>query len=101
MELKFLRLFEQHGFHPEKQVPIAVTPGGRPITIADFAVPERRLAIYIDGASVHVGQNLRRDRNIRERLRAAEPAWKVVELRATDLGAGAALVERLSNSPTG
>jgi hypothetical protein len=41
-------------------------------------VPERRLAIYIDGASVHVGQNLRRDRNIRDRLRTAEPAWTAV-----------------------
>lgn len=98
LELKFLRLFEQHGFHPEKQVPIAVTPGGRPITVADFAVPERRLAIYIDGASVHVGQNLRRDRNIRDRLRAAEPAWTVVELRAVDLVDGARLVEQLLHS---
>jgi hypothetical protein len=78
LELKFLRLFEQPGFHPEKQVPIVLTPGGRPITLADFAVPERRLAIYIDGASVHVGQNLRRDRNIRDRLRTAEPAWTAV-----------------------
>jgi very-short-patch-repair endonuclease len=57
----------------------------RPITIADFAVPEKRLAIYVDGAAFHVGERLRRDRWIRERLRNGEPPWEVVELRAVDL----------------
>jgi hypothetical protein len=66
-----------------------------PISIADFAVPERRLAIYIDGAAVHIGTNLRRDRHIRDRLRQGEPPWCVVELRAQDLQDGAALVEQL------
>jgi hypothetical protein len=97
LELKFLRLFEAHGFHPAKQVPIALTSGGRPITVADFAVPERRLAIYVDGASVHVGTNLRRDRLIRQRLGSASPPWRVVELRARDLGEGARLVARLEH----
>jgi len=46
-------------------VPIALTPSGRPITVVDFAVPERRLAIYVDGASVHMGMNLRRNRLMR------------------------------------
>lgn len=68
LELKFLRLFEQHGFHPQKQVSVAPNPGEPPISIADFAVPDRRLAIYIDGAAFHVGQRLRRDRFIRQRL---------------------------------
>lgn len=98
LELKFLRLFEQHGFRPQKQVPIALTPGGRPITVAGFAVPERRLAIYMDGASVHVGTNLRRDRLIRQRLAAASPPWRVVELRARDLGQEAGVVARLLSS---
>jgi hypothetical protein len=47
LELRFLRLFEAHGFHPAKQVPVAPRDGETPISIADFAVPERRLAIYI------------------------------------------------------
>ncbi len=96
LELKFLRLFEQHGFHPQKQVPVAPNPGEPPISVADFAVPERRLAIYIDGAAFHVGQRLRRDRFIRDRLRHGNPPWRVEELRAADLGQGTALVERLS-----
>jgi len=95
LELKFLRLFEKHGFLPEKQVAVAPTVGGIPISTADFAVPSRRLAIYIDGAAFHVGQNLRRDRYIREKLRGGQPPWRVEELTAKDLAGGGTLVERL------
>ncbi|MBI2202475.1 MAG: hypothetical protein HYU41_01280, partial [Candidatus Rokubacteria bacterium] len=95
LELRFLRLFEQHGFRPERQVPLSAEPEGLPITLADFAVPERRLAIYVDGAAFHVGQNLRRDRFIRARLRGAAPPWRVEELRAADLRLGEALIRRL------
>jgi hypothetical protein len=96
LELKFLRLFEGHGFHPEKQVPVSPTDGGAPISVADFAVPERRVAIYVDGAAFHTGANLRRDRYIRDRLREGAPSWTIVELRATDLGRGAELVGELA-----
>lgn len=95
LELRFLRLFEAHGFHPQHQVPLAPSNGESPISIADFAVPERRLAIYIDGAAFHVGHRLRRDRFIRERLRGGSPPWRVVELRAADLSRGRSLVEEL------
>lgn len=70
-------------------------PGAPALTIADFAVPERRLAIYVDGASFHVGGRLRRDRAIRRRLREATPPWRVVELGAADLARGRALVDEL------
>ena len=92
LELKFLRLFEQHGFHPHPQVPIVLAEGQAPLSIADFAVPERRLAIYIDSAAFHVGAALRRDSFIRQRLRSTNPPWRVEELRAADLALGAALV---------
>jgi hypothetical protein len=98
LELKFLRLFEQHGFHPEKQVPVSPTVGGASISVADFAVPDRRLAIFIDGAAFHIGNNLRRDRFIRRRLRDGDPPWRVEELRAADLRDGARLVDRLRSS---
>ena len=97
LELRFLRLFEQHGFHPRKQVPVAPSDAEAPISVADFAAPEARLAIYVDGASVHTGANLRRDRYIRNRLRAGDPPWKVEELRAVDLGRGRPLVEHLKS----
>jgi hypothetical protein len=95
LELKFLRLFERHGFHPEKQIPVSAKDGEPAISIADFAVAASQLAIYIDGAAFHVGSNLRRDRYIRNRLRNGSPPWRVEELRAADLAAGSNLVERL------
>lgn len=94
LEFKFLQLFQKHGFYPQKQVPV---PMGNPISVADFAIPERRLAIYIDGAAFHQGGNRRRDRFLRDRLRNANPSWQVVELVATDLAKGASLVEDLKN----
>jgi len=95
LELKFLRLFEQHGFHPEKQVPVSPAAGEVPISVADFAVSQRRVAIYVDGAAFHTGVNLRRDRYIRNRLREGSPPWKVVELTATDLRRGRELISEL------
>lgn len=95
LELKFLRLFEQHGLKVEKQVPVAPTNGEQPISIADFAIPSARVAIYIDGAAFHSGPNLRRDARIRERLRNGNPPWKVVELRAQDLSRGEAVADQI------
>jgi len=71
LELKFLNLFETHGLAVQKQVPM---PPAAPISIADFAIQhgEKIIAIYIDGAAFHVGRNLRRDKFIRDKLRANE-----------------------------
>ncbi|XXT18767.1 protein kinase [Sorangium sp. So ce429] len=88
LELRFLRIFEAKGIKVEKQYPIAVDENRGPITFADFAVPDLRLAIYVDGAGFHVGNNLRRDKHIRARLSAAEPPWRVEVLTAADLGTG-------------
>lgn len=93
LELKFLRLFEKHGVEVEKQVPVAANDGERPISIADFVLKGTRVAIYVDGAAFHRGDRLRRDRFIRDRLRAGNNGWRVVELGARDLGRGAAIVE--------
>ncbi|MBD2014350.1 DEAD/DEAH box helicase [Microcoleus sp. FACHB-53] len=97
LELKFLRLFEQHGFHPQKQVPV---PLDNPISVADFAMPEQHLAIYVDGAAFHKGGNRRRDRALRDRLRNGNPPWRIVELQAADLVQGSALVEHLKRVAT-
>lgn len=97
LELKFLRLFEQHGLKVEKQVPVSPSNSEAPISIADFAIPERRIAIYVDGAAFHVGQNLRRDKYIRDKLRRGSPPWKIVELRASDLAKGKNLIEEIKN----
>jgi DEAD/DEAH box helicase/Domain of unknown function (DUF1998)/Helicase conserved C-terminal domain len=95
LELRFLRIFEQHGLAVDKQVPIAPDDGGPAISIADFVVPGRNIAIYVDGAAFHTGANLRRDARIRERLRQGNKGWKVVALTASDLRRGEALVREI------
>lgn len=84
LELKFWRLFQQHGFSPVKQLDIRLTPSAPAISIADFGIESARLAIYVDGASVHVGHRLRRDRIIRQKMRESQPTWRVVELHHLD-----------------
>jgi hypothetical protein len=93
LELKFLHLFETHGFHPGKQVGIRVGSPTKQVSVADFAIG--KLAIYVDGASVHIGRRSRRDRLVRDRIRNANEGWEVVELRASDLSRGQALVADL------
>jgi hypothetical protein len=95
LELKFLRLFEQYGLAVEKQVPVSPSDDQPPISVADFVVAGRRVAIYIDGAAFHVGRTLRRDRFIRDRLRSGTPPWQIVELRAQDLRRGEQIVSQL------
>jgi hypothetical protein len=86
LELKFLRLFESAGIAVDKQVPVAANDGEAPISAADFVVTGTHVAIYVDGASFHVGHRLRRDHRIREKLRHGNAKWQVIALRASDLG---------------
>jgi very-short-patch-repair endonuclease len=95
LELKFLRLFEKNGLTVEKQVPVSTSDGEAPISVADFAISEKRIAIYIDGAAFHSGSNLRRDRFIRDRLRTGSPPWHVVELRSSDISDIAKIVQQI------
>ncbi len=97
LELKFLKLFEQNGLNVTKQEPVEPKDGDRPISIADFAIREKRIAIYIDSATFHVGQNLRRDKYIRDRLRNSPQPWKIIELRVSDLTKGKDLVDKVKS----
>jgi replicative superfamily II helicase/very-short-patch-repair endonuclease len=83
LEHRCLQLLENAGFAPEKQFPILT--GGRLITIVDFAFPDQRLAIYVDGASIHLGEVMCRDRRIEHRLKEMEPPWSVLRLRRKDI----------------
>jgi hypothetical protein len=85
LEHAFLRLFEKHGVEVQKQVPIGPEPGGQPMSIADFVVKGRPIAVYVDGAAFHTGANLRRDRAIRGKLRQGSSGWAIVELGQADL----------------
>ena len=68
------------GLNPVKQFPITDPDTRRLLTIADFAFPEECVSIYVDGASIHVGNVLRRDRRIEQRLHGMEPSWTVIRL---------------------
>ncbi|MGQ9369061.1 DEAD/DEAH box helicase [Azospirillum sp. ST 5-10] len=95
LELRFLALFRKHGLAVDKQVRLSADPGGPCITVADFVITGTRVAIYVDGASFHTGENLRRDRFIRDRLRNGSIRYIVEELTARDLQRGGTLVEAL------
>lgn len=98
LELKFLRLFEQHGLEVEKQVPVSPNQDEPAISVADFVVKGKQVAVYVDGAAFHRGRRLRRDRIIRQRLREGNMGWMVVEVRAGDLSKGADLVSQIRQS---
>lgn len=95
LELQFLRLFEKHGLAVERQVALRASPSTEPLAIADFVVAGSRIAVFVDSATFHQGRRSRRDRNVRDRLRAGEPAWRIQELRAADLARGDELVAEL------
>jgi hypothetical protein len=95
LELAFLRLFERNGITVEKQVPVSPDEGGPAISTAVFAIQGAKVAIYVDGAVFHTGNRLRRDRIIRDRLRAGTAGWRVVELTAKNLGDADAVARRL------
>lgn len=97
LELAFLRLFERYGLEVEKQMPISLLPGEFPISIADFGITESRIAIYVDSAAFHVGNNLRRDKVIRRRLQETNLSWQVVELTAKDLAKGEEVIKKIKN----
>jgi hypothetical protein len=44
-----------------------------------------KTAVYVDGAAFHTGKRMRRDKAIREKLRAGSAGWRVVALEAKDL----------------
>jgi very-short-patch-repair endonuclease len=56
--------------------------------VPDFAFPNNRLAIYVDGLSFHKGDRLRRDRAIEQKLRNLLPPWEIVRITAKDLRKG-------------
>lgn len=82
LEYELYTLLQTNGFEVERQYPI---PAGHPFTMADFAFPEHRLAIYVDGLAFHAGDRLRRDKAIERRLEQMTPSWRVFRLSAREI----------------
>src|SRR5262249_416392 len=80
LEMRCWTPTQADGLSPVKQPPINDPETRRLLPIADFAFPDDRVAVYVDGASIHVGTVLRRDRRIEQRLRSMEPPWTVIRL---------------------
>ncbi|MEZ4299101.1 MAG: protein kinase [Polyangiaceae bacterium] len=99
LEMRVFAAMEENGLVPQRQVAIEISPGGGPFTFADFAFPDKRVAIYVDGAAFHVGRNLRRDMAIRDKLRSASPPWHVVEIRANTIPDGIVAIKALLGEP--
>lgn len=82
LEHRVLTLLQSAGVDVEQQVAI---PAVQPFTIADFAIPEKRVAIYVDGLAFHTADRLRRDKAIQRRLESLDRSWRVVRITANDL----------------
>lgn len=100
LELAFLRFFERNGIAVEKQVEIAPAEGSKAISCADFVLKGKRVAIYVDGASFHVGRRLRRDNLIRGRLQEGPTPWRIVVLKKSDLSNETSLIEAMATAST-
>ncbi len=83
LELKALKVIEGLGLEPAKQYKITAPDADRPFTIPDFAFVDEKVAIFIDGVAYHVGDRLRRDKAIDERLRKL--GWHVLRFTARDI----------------
>lgn len=95
LEHHCLNLLTTAGLNPVKQHPIT-DDTGRAFTVADFAFPEKRVAIYVDGVAYHTGANLRRDQAIEKRLQSLTQPWQVVRVGAKGLyGNAEGFVEKM------
>jgi hypothetical protein len=83
LERRFLRLCVDAGLpRPRLQHPIEYAPGAW--HKVDFAWPDRRLAIEVDGGAVHTTRTAaRRDRRLDRQIRAAD--WRVERFMEDDV----------------
>ena len=83
LETRFLRLLLRAGLpHPECQHQIR--EGGRLIAIVDFAYPDVRLAIEVDGYRWHSGR-IRWQHDLQRRNELTRVGWHVLHVTAHDL----------------
>jgi very-short-patch-repair endonuclease len=79
-------MIEDFGLEPAKQYKITAPGADRPFTIPDFAFEDKKVALFIDGVDYHVGDRLRRDKAIDEKLKGL--GWRVLRFTAQDIHRG-------------
>ena len=80
-ELHFATLCQQHGVQvpPNQQLKVELTGGD--YTVADWAYPDRRLLIFIDGMSAAIHGNPQQQKKDKlKRAKAKMAGWHVVEI---------------------
>lgn len=95
LETLFLRLIKQSGLPlPEKQ--FEIRDNGRFVARVDFAYPDRKLVIEVDGFSSH-SSRLAWDYDRERRNWIEALGWRVLNVTKTQIRSGSAsLVERIS-----
>ncbi len=97
-EDRFLAILDAHGFAPPTQSQFVVDLGNGNITVADFAWPDARLLVFIDGTSMRLHGDLARAQSDRRKRRQAELlGWHVVVITAQELSDKEALGLALSD----
>ena len=86
LEEKFYEIFDKYGIvHPTKDHYVIKDEDGGFIANADFAYPEKKIAIFIDGKKYHqdIPEQADKDRAITNKLQAM--GWTVFRFTNTDL----------------
>lgn len=84
LEHRFLKMMEEAELSPLIQYPIA-DDAGKVFTVADFALHDKRLVIYVDGLAYHKGERLRRDKAITDKLVRLQNPWAVVRVTSRNM----------------
>ncbi len=85
-EDRFLQILTKKGF-PEPVPQFEVNLGGGTLTRADFAYPDRKVLIYVDGLSTGIHGNPRQQAgDRRKRTLARARGWNVLSISAQGLG---------------
>ena len=92
-----MELLEQRKFPASTEAQYAIDLGGGSQTVADYAYPDERTVVYVDGMSESLHGNpmqQAKDKILRAKLRAK--GWQVVEIAASALKDDSALALHLS-----
>lgn len=85
-EQRFAELLYERGFPAPPEAQYRVDLGAGSVTIADFAYPEKKLLVYIDGLSRSIhGNEEQRRKDRRLRTKAQVGGWRVLEVSAQGL----------------
>ncbi len=85
-EARFLKILNQRSMPLPTSSQFRVDLNNGNYTVADFAWPERRILVFIDGTSPHLHGDPQRAQNDRtKRFQARTLSWKVIEITTQEL----------------